>query len=332
MQMADSELDRDELAELFDEADEDATESRSEELRRSIDLTVRTPIRILFHDWRALLGSSIIVGFVLLGTVGKSLVEEPTSGQAPILVPPFQSTDHILGTDLYGQDLAAQIVYATPDMFKMVFAGGVLAITLAAVAGVVSGFARGSTLDKLVMTVVDIIIAIPGLPLVIVLAAVFQPKNPYVVGILLGLDNWPGLARAIRSQVLSIREEAYVESSKVMGLSKRTIYWRDILRQLMPYTLINSAMAARRIIFESVGLYFIGVLPVQSFNWGVIMNLAYQANALYQPRKFHWLLVPMVTIILFSFGLVLFSQGMDSLFNVRLRARYSETIAEVDDE
>ena len=317
-----------ELEELFESSGAQHATTRRKRVQNFVDLRLRAPLRIMIHDWRALLGSLIILGFLLMGTVGRMVVERPTSGQAPSLAPPFQNMDYILGADLYGQDLAAQIVYATPDMFKMVFAGGVLAVSLAAITGVVSGFSRGSMIDSAIMTLVDIVIAIPGLPLMIVLAAVFQPQNPYLVGILLGLDNWPGLARAIRSQVLSIREEAYVEASKIMGLSRTTIYWRDILKQLMPYTLINSAIAARRIIFEAVGLYFIGVLSVQSFNWGVIMNLAYKANALYQPSKFHWLFFPMLAIILFSFGLVLLSQGMDSVFNVRLRARYSQTITE----
>lgn len=300
--------------------------SRSERFKRQFDLYVLAPCRVAMTDWRAVLGTAILTVFVLMGTLGVWLVDQPLSGDAPVLVPPFQNTEYILGTDLSGEPILAQLIHATPDMFRMVFAGAVVSIGFAAIVGVVSGFLRGTMVDRLLMGVTDIIITIPGLPLVIVLIAIFQPTDPYVIGVLLGLDNWPGLARTVRSQVLSIREESYVEASQIMGISTSTILRRDVLSQLMPYITVNSALASRRIIFESVGLYFLGILPFTTFNWGVMMNLAYENHALSRPDMYHTLAFPLFTIFMMSFGLVLLSQGLDSVFNVRLRARHASTI------
>ena len=313
------------LEELFD-ADVDVEPTpRSVQAKRWLDLYVVAPARVAIHDWRALVGIAIIAMFLFVGTVGVMVVEKPISGDAPILVQPFQDLSYLLGTDTLGRPIGAQLIHATPSMLKMIFAGAIVSVGLAALVGVLSGFMRGNIVDTVLMALTDVIITIPGLPLVIVLIAIFQPQSPYVVGVLLGLDNWPGLARTVRSQVLSIREDAYVEASQIMGLSMSTILRRDILSQLMPYITVNSALASRRIIFESVGLYFLGILPFTSFNWGVLMNLAYAGGALTDPQLLHWLVFPMVTIILMAFGLVLFSQGMDSVFNVRLRARHATT-------
>ncbi|AHG01373.1 ABC transporter permease (plasmid) [Halostagnicola larsenii XH-48] len=318
--------DQEGLESLFETDIDREPVSRSERFKRQFDLYVLAPCRVAMTDWRAVLGTAILTVFVLMGTLGVWLVDQPLSGDAPNLVPPFQNTEYILGTDMNGEPILAQLIHATPDMFRMVFAGAVVSIGFAAIVGVVSGFLRGTMVDRLLMGVTDIIITIPGLPLVIVLIAIFQPTDPYVIGVLLGLDNWPGLARTVRSQVLSIREESYVEASQIMGISTGTILRRDVLSQLMPYITVNSALASRRIIFESVGLYFLGILPFTTFNWGVMMNLAYENHALSTPDMYHTLALPLLTIFMMSFGLVLLSQGLDSVFNVRLRARHASTI------
>lgn len=314
-----------ELGDLYDDSINPEPEPRRVRFRRFLDLNVLAPARVAANDWRALLGSAIIAMFVLMGTVGVMFVDKPTSGDAPILAPPFESLAYPLGSDVFGSPILAQLIHATPQMFKMIIAGAVVSVGFAAIIGVVTGFKHGENIDTILMTFTDIVITIPGLPLIIVITAIFQPENPYVVGVFLGIDNWPGLARTVRSQVLSIREESYVEASQIMGLPLSSILRRDILSQLMPYVMINGALTSRRIIFESVGLYFLGILPFTTFNWGVMMNLAYKNNALTRPELLPWMLFPMACIFLLSFGLVLFSQGLDSLFNVRLRARHANT-------
>ena len=305
-------------------------ESRSERYRRALDLNVVAPAKVAIHDWRAVIGTVLIIGFILMGTVAPRLVDRPSSGDAPVFAPPFQNLNYILGTDIYGQPIGAQLIHSTPPILKMILAGAILSVGVAAVVGLVSGFMRDSLVDSVLMTITDVVISIPGLPLIIVLAAIFQPEDPYIVGILLGIDNWPGLARTVRSQVLSIREESYVDAARIMGLPLTTILRRDILSQLMPYVMVNAAITSRRIIFEAVGLYFLGVLPFTTFNWGVVMNTAYQNGALVRPELFTWFLFPSITVFLFSFGLVMFSQGMDSVFNVRLRARHASTTKRED--
>jgi peptide/nickel transport system permease protein len=177
-------------------------------------------------------------------------------------------------------------------------------------------------MDRVLMFFTDTMMAIPGLPLIIVVAVLFEPKSPIVVGILLSINAWAGLARAIRSEVLSIREESYVEASSVMGLHTHTIIWSDVLPNVMPYITINFVNAGRAIIYNSVGLYFLGLLPFSQPNWGVVLDFAYNKGGLHTWDVAHWLIVPMAAIVILTLGLTLFARAADRVFNPRTRARY----------
>lgn len=299
------------------------TMSRRERFSLAFKDWVIAPIHILWSDWRARVGALIITLYVLMGTVGVMVVEPPTVSEGPRLIPPFQNWAYPLGTDLNGNDLFAQVVHATPPMFEMIVAGAVFTTGMATVVGTLSGY-KGGTIDRVLMTFTDILLTIPGLPLVIVLALVINPRQPWLVGILLTVNAWAGLARTIRSQVLTIRQEAFIEASRLMGIPTWRILLKDVTPGVMPYVLVNFVNSARTVIFASVGLYFLGVLPDTFLNWGVIMNYAYQTGgALYTSSTVHWLFVPLVTIVILSFGLILFSQGTDRIFNPRVRARHA---------
>nr|WP_303650250.1 ABC transporter permease [Halalkalicoccus sp. NIPERK01] len=198
---------------------------------------------------------------------------------------------------------------------------------MATVIGTTSGY-KGGLVDSVLMTLTDVLLTIPGLPLVIVLAGVLPiAGNPYAIGVLLSINAWAGLARALRSQVLTLRDAEYVEASRIMGISTPKILSADIVPNLMPYITMNFVQQARAVIFGSVGLYFLGILPYNRTNWGVMMNDAVrQAGATSSATAFHWLLMPMLAVILLSMGLTLFAQSADRLFNPRVRARHAKTV------
>lgn len=305
--------------------------TKAERVYRGLDRYVLAPLRVGFSDWRLPVGGLIVTIYILVGTVGVRFVPEPKLSDGAPYTPALVDWSVPLGTTRLGHGVVKQLVHATPAMLKMALAGAIIATGFAVILGTVAGY-KGGKIDTALMTATDIVMTIPALPLVVILAAVFQPKDPFVVGMILAIDNWPGLARSLRSQVLTIREESYVEAARAMGISTPTILGRDIVPQLMPYILINSANSARRVIFESVALYFLGFLPFSTFNWGVMMNLAYQAGALVNWDQFgHWLLAPMLTLTVFSFGLIILSQGLDRVFNPQLRARHAKTIGGDDD-
>ncbi|NGM69140.1 ABC transporter permease [Natronolimnobius sp. AArcel1] len=308
--------------------DDRITRSRRELYRERLDLFVLTPLRVIWSDWRTRVGSLIILVWVFLGTVGYWLVSEPFPGDGPRMEPAFQSLEFPLGTTIRGESVFALVVQATPAMLVMITAGAVFSVAIATLVGTVSGY-KGGRVDRALTVVTDIAMTIPGLPLIILLAALIEPTHPVTVGIVLTINAWAGLARAIRSQVLTLRDHSYVEASRIMGVPTRRIVVDDILPNIMPYVLVNFVQSARGVIFGSVALYYLGVLPFSNENWGVMLNDAYDSFGVFTSwETAHWILAPMFAVVTLSFGLILFAQGTERLFNPRIRARHAETIDE----
>ncbi|ELZ05539.1 ABC transporter permease [Natrialba asiatica] len=314
------------------EAVADKTMSRRERYRRLFDRWVLAPGRIIRGDVRARIGASILLLYALVGLFGPRLYTEPEVNQGPRSITPLsEGLTHPLGTDNLGRDILAQIIHATPSMLQMIVAGGLFVTVLGVTVGTTAGFSGGRT-DRVLSLLTDIVMTIPGLPLIVILAALLEPQDPVVTGLVLTINVWAGLAREIRSQVLSISRHSYVEASQAMGLSTPTIIVKDILPNIMPYVLITFVNAARQVIFASIGLYFLGVLPYDSVvNWGVMIDQAVSGGAMHVMSLAHWLIAPLAAITLLSFGLILFSQGTDRMFNPRVRARHSSTTDTADE-
>lgn len=286
---------------------------------------VFTPAAIMWSDWRARVGVTIVAFYLVVGLFGPFVVEPTRSMDGTPLLRPFQTMAHPLGTDNTGADLLSMTVYSTVPILQMMFAGGLFTVTVGTLFGTMAGY-KGGVVDLVLSTVTDVFINIPGMPLVIVLATIFEPENPYLLGILLSVASWAGLARAIRSQVLTFRNEAFTEASRTMGISANTIVVKDLLPHLMTYISVNLVQAMRNVVFAAVGLYFVGVLPFRDLNWGVMLNLAYNYGAMYRMEAIHWLLVPMGAIVGLSMGMILLAQSLDRVFNPRVRAKHAKTI------
>lgn len=300
----------------------DVETSKSTRFREFLTDHVVVPLRIFLGDWRGVVGTIIVGTYVFMGTVGLLIFERPSPNEGSPNAPPFETMALPLGTDALGQGIFRSLIYATPTMLLMILSGGVFAIAVASMVGITAGY-KGGRMDSLLMGMSDMMIALPGLPLVMVITTIFAPRSAILVGILLAINQWAGLARTLRSQVLTLREESYVEAARVMGVPTYRIITDDIIPELMPYILISFVNAARAVIFGSVALYFLGVLPFSNFNWGVMMNIANdQGNALVVPAYRHTILFPMLAIVGLSMGLVLIAQAADRLFNVRLRTRH----------
>jgi len=290
-------------------------------LRRFAEVWIYAPAQIIREDWRGRVGVAIITMFVLMGTVGVAVVDEPSYAQGDRNLNVFEDLDYPLGTDGRGVSYFAMIAYSTPQILLMVLAGAVFTTAMAAMVGVVSGFLLG-TVDRVLMTISDTAMAIPSLPLIIVVASIIEPKNPLLVGIILSINAWAGLARTVRSQALSIREESYVEASRIMDIDLSRIVALDILPNIMPYVAVNFMRSGRRVIFQAIALYYLGVLPYSQDNWGTLLNRAFQQGNIWNWDVSYAFWVPLSAVILLSLGLILLSQSLDAVFNPRVRARH----------
>lgn len=306
-------------------------ETRRDRYRKLYDAYVYAPVSIIWKDWRARIGFTIVAFYLLMGTVGPLLVDEAVVAEGPALAQPFENWAYPLGTDDMGRDLFSQVVNATPEMLKMITSGALFTVVVGTTVGGIAGY-KGGTADTVLSSITDVFINIPAFPLVMVLALLLPiGGNPWVIGILLCVASWGGLARAIRSQVLTLRQEPFIEAARAIGVPTPKIVFKEIIPHLMPFVVINLTNAARRVIFEAAALYYLGILPFENLNWGVTLNLAYTAGAHYRPQALHWFIVPMVAIVFISIGLILLGQSLDRVFNPRVRARHEKTTEATED-
>lgn len=172
------------------------------------------------------------------------------------------------------------------------------------------------------MRVTDFVLTVPGLPLLVVLTTVWKFDSPLEMGLVLGVVGWGGIARAVRSQALSLRERGFLEAARGLGLPSRHIIVRELLPNIAPYVAMHLLLSVIGFVEAQVGLFFLGIVPFTSTNWGVMINQAvFSGGALQSPEAIFYLLAPLTCILLLIMGVVLFLDAIDELFNPRLRER-----------
>lgn len=270
------------------------------------------------HRPFGLLGLIIVVVFSIVAIVGPYLYPSPLPTDTNnILSPPTRQ--HILGTDFEGTDVLALIVVGTRYVLLSAALAGLFTAVFGTIGGIVSGYFLGTT-DAIIMRVTDFVLTIPGFPLLIVLATIWKFGDPLSMGIVLGLIGWGALARAVRSQVLSLRERTFIEAARGLGFSSFHILTREILPNIAPYIGMKFLIAVTGAIYAEVGLFFLGVVPFSVSNWGVMLNFAYtQAGALYSSSALMYFLAPLACILLVTVGVVLLLDALDEILNPRLR-------------
>jgi peptide/nickel transport system permease protein len=274
--------------------------------------------RALFRGPGRVLGLVIIIGFVFMAIAGPFFYPSHLPVNAnDIYAPP--SVAHPLGTDFEGTDVLALLVVGARYVLVSAVIAAVIAVVLGCVVGLAAGYARGRT-DSVLSRVVDLALTIPTLPLLVILAAVFRVTSPLLIGVVLGVLAWAALARAIRSQALSLRERPFIEASRGLGLSTRHVVVREMFPHIAPFVAMNLLILMVAAIYAETGLFFLGVLPANVSNWGVMLNLAvFQAGAIGSSQGVAYLLSPLVAILLLTLGVVLLLDVVDEFFNPRLR-------------
>lgn len=226
----------------------------------------------------------------------------------------------ILGTDGYNHDVFSQIVIGTRVSIIIGISAALATTLMGLLIGVTAGYVGGAT-DELLMRTCDIIICIPLLPLLLVFVAMFG-YNTYFLVLLLAVLGWPGLARVIRSQVLSIREMAFVESAVASGGSKSYIIGKHIAPNAVPIAVTSLVLSVPGAIILEAAISFIGMGDPNSPTWGKVLYIAQQTGAFSPLTIAWWEVIPAglaITFLCLSF--VFIGHAVDEIVNPRLRRR-----------
>lgn len=218
---------------------------------------------------------------------------------------------HPLGTDRLGFDVWSNLVYSTRVSLTVGLVAGLLMVTMGTTIGLLSGF-LGGWVDGVLMRFTDAIIAVPGLVLILAAIAILGPSLSNIV-VVIGLTSWPGVARIIRSQVLSLRNWEFIIAARAMGAPARRI----VLRHLLPNVLASIIVALTIVIpvgiLSEAGLSFLGLGDPTLPSWGRMMNAA-QSHVILRTRPWLWA-PPGIAISLCTLSINFIGDGLRDAFD-----------------
>ena len=268
---------------------------------------------------KILLVGLFLIGFLAVFTIAGYLFWD-VQMYRPLSAPANQSPtwDHPFGTDRQGRDLLAVIIAGTPLTLYIGVLAGAIGVTVGTILALVSAY-YGGVWDTIIRGIVDVGLTIPALLVLILIAVSIQGGlSVTMMAIVVASLSWLWPTRTIRSQVLSIKERAYVQVAKLSGTSGLGVIVKELLPNLLPYILATFVGSTAAAILASVGLEVLGLGPMDSPTLGMTIYWV-QFNAALLHGMWWWFLPPIIVIIMLFVGLFATSVGLDELANPRTR-------------
>ena len=216
------------------------------------------------------------------------------------------SWSHPLGTDDLGRSMLARMMYGGQPSLGVAMIGSVIATLLGLCYGMLSGLSP-SWMDKLLMRILDAILALPTLVLMIFFAAIIS-LNPISLILLLGLVSWPGLARIVRNEVLAYKGRDYILAARQYGAGTWYLARTHLLRSMLPVVIVNATFTVADLILTLAGLSFLGlgIQPPQP-SWGGLLG---NGSILAITGSWWLILFPGVAIVLAIMSMNMIGQGL----------------------
>jgi peptide/nickel transport system permease protein len=233
----------------------------------------------------------------------------------PALQPP--SSQYPMGTDHLGRDVYSRVLYGAIVALEVAALSMLLSSIAGTVFGLFSGF-LGGKLDRVFSIVMDSIYAFPGLILAIAIAAMIGP-GIVNMSIAIAVVYIPTYFRMIRGQVLSIKEQLYVEAARALGASNSTILFRYVFSNIIPSLVVVLSLNVADAILTEAGLSYLGLgIPPPTPDWGFDLS----KGKSFLPGGYWWMITfPGIMIVIVVLGFSLLGEGLNEILNPRLRER-----------
>jgi peptide/nickel transport system permease protein len=259
--------------------------------------TVRSTSNALIRNKGGFIGFLGITFFIAMSVFGPLLIEYEGRVQFDRRVPgsnnlyQLPSEEFPLGLDFQGRDILSHIVHGGQTLIITSFEAALMATTIAVLLGSLAGL-MGGLVDQLLSALSNFILTIPQFPLLLVLASVIRFDSNFMLAVLLALLSWPALMRAVRAQVLSLRERDYVEAAITLDLGLYHIIVREVFPNMISYIAINFIFAVRSAMYSIVGLVILGMVPLEEPDWGIMIYNAQTFAAFYSREGYMMALAP----------------------------------------
>lgn len=279
----------------------------------------RGAFRILLANRKFVAGASVF-GVLLVVCIVGGVLAGPIPLRSGSFAPKLNvggAGFAILGTTSLGQSVLAQLFQAIPNSMLVGLVAAAIGTTLGALLGLLSGY-FGGKVDGVLRVLIDVFLSVPSLLFAILVASLLKGVNVPVLAVIIGLFAFAWPARAVRAQVLSLKERPFVQIALLSGLSGWEIVTGELMPHLLPWLGANFVNAFIAAILAESGLSILGLGPQQQMTLGQMIYWALNYGALLQ-NMWWWWAVPVLTLIALFIALYLVHVGLDEVSNPRLR-------------
>jgi peptide/nickel transport system permease protein len=292
--------------------------SENTELARTrgpaLQLVRRIPRRLSLYAGAA--GLFILAGLILLAVFpGAVAPYDPAKTVGPPLARP--SSQHLLGTNDIGQDLLSELIWGTRASLMVGLVVGGLAVLVGTMVGLAAGYTSGLAAG-LLMRLIDLVLVLPFLPLVILLSAYLGPSQRNVILVLV-VVSWAGAARLIRSRVLTILSEQYIEAARSIGCTSLRMVTVHIWPGVRLIAFVELLLIASASILAEASLSFLGLGDPATKSWGSMLYFARASGAFFGDAWRWWVLPAGLMITLTVLSLVLIGFTAEDVLEPGLR-------------
>lgn len=275
-------------------------------------------LRLLRREPLLALGLALLLLLALLAVLAPLIVDPALAaiGAVPPRRPP--SAAHWLGSDTQGRDVLASLLAATPRTLEIGLLAGLIGLAVGGALGLIAGWFRGPA-DALIRTVCDVMMTIPAIAVLVLVGTSVRSMTVGLMALVAALLSWMVPARAIRAQVLSLRERPWIDVARLNGMSGPRIILAELLPNLAPYLAASFVIAVSTAMLATIGLEALGLGPQNELTLGMMIYWAQYSGAILRGMWWWWV-PPVVALTLIFVALLAVSLGMDRLVNARLRS------------
>jgi peptide/nickel transport system permease protein len=227
------------------------------------------------------------------------------------------SAQHPLGTDAGGRDVLTNYLAGLQATLTIGFLAGFIGTAIGIVVGFLAGY-KGGPIDTTLTGFANILLVIPSYPVLVSLSLVMTKKSAFSLAVILAIFSWPLAARTIRAQVLSMREQAYIDMARVSRQGDMRIIFTEIMPNLLPYLIMGFAFSTIGAMVGEVGLALVGLGPSDMITLGLLINNAQSASVISRGMP-GMLLIPVGVLIIIFVAITMINRGLEEHLNPRLQ-------------